>query len=88
MGLIRRPQQRDAWRTLEIEALLGHLRPWSAKQVRTHFDQLHRTGMITAVREHSNGPWRYRLPEEFAMRSTAFSGLPNLQEIAARPQAS
>ena len=88
MGLIRRPPQRDAWRTLEIDALLGHLRPWSAKQVRTHFDKLHRTGMITAEREHSNGPWLYRLPEEVALRSTAFGGLPNLQENAPGVQTS
>ena len=49
---------------------------WSAKQVRAHFERLRRSGMITAEREHDNGPWQYELPEELTSRSSVFRGLP------------
>jgi len=86
MGLVRRPPQRNAWRTMEIDALLAHLRPWSVKQVRTHFDQLQRMGMITAQREHANGPWRYALPEALADQHTVFRRLPTAEELRGRAQ--
>ena len=83
MGLARRPPDQEAWRGAEVEALIAYLRPWSVKQVRTHFEQLRRTGMIAAEREHTNGPWRYKLPEELGRRSSAFAWLPGVQEITA-----
>jgi hypothetical protein len=83
MGLIRRPPVRETWTSASIDSLRGYLRPWSAKQVRTHFEQLHRAGMITAQREHPNGPWQYGLPEELTSRTRAFGGLPSAQELVA-----
>ena len=88
MGLVRRPPDRNAWRQADVNALIACLRPWTYKQVRTHFDLLRRAGMLTADREQSNGPWRYELPEELTNRPTAFEGLPSVQEITARAQAS
>jgi hypothetical protein len=84
MGLMRRPPPRDRWRNVEAAAIAGCLRPWTAKQVRTHFDQLRRTGMITAEREAANGPWRYALPEELQGRRDAYRRLPTAAELIAR----
>ena len=83
MGLVRRPPEQDAWRRAGINALVTYLRPWSAKQTRTHFEQLRRAGVITAEREHRNGPWQYTLPEDLMVRSNAFAGLPQIQAPAA-----
>ena len=85
MGLVRRPPERDVWQRAEVNGLIGCLRPWSSKQVRTHFEQLCRAGMITAERERGNGPWRYRLPENLTVRSNVFGGLPRIQAPAAAP---
>ena len=84
MGLLRRPPPRDHWRSVETAALLNYLRPWTAKQVRTHFDQLRRSGMITAERAAANGPWRYALPEELQGRRDAYRRLPTAAELIAR----
>jgi hypothetical protein len=84
MGLVRQPPPRDRWQRAEVSSQIDYLRPWAAKQVRTHFDQLHRTGMITAERATANGPWRYTLPEELVGRNSAYSGLPTAAELIAR----
>lgn len=81
---MRRPPSRDRWRNVEAAALEGCLRHWTAKQVRTHFDQLRRSGMITAERETANGPWRYALPEEFQGRRDAYRRLPMAADLIAR----
>jgi hypothetical protein len=81
MGLVRRPPDRNAWRSNPASELSEHLRPWSAKQVRSHFDRLVRAGFVTAERAHGNGPWRYALPEELACSSSAFRGLPRAENL-------
>ena len=87
MGLVQRPPERDAWRRADVDALVTYLRPWSAKQLRTHFEQLRRLGIITAEREFENGPWRYTLPENLTSRSNAFRGLPSIQDCLSTPPA-
>jgi hypothetical protein len=87
LGLVRRPPDREAWRRAEVSDLIACLRPWTYKQVRTHFDLLCKAGMITAKREQTNGPWRYALPQELTSRPTAFRGLPTVQEITGGGQA-
>jgi hypothetical protein len=84
MGLVRRPPPQDRWQSMDAVALVNDLRPWTAKQVRTHFDQLRRIGMITAERETANGPWRYALPEEIQGRRGAYRRLPTAAELIAR----
>ena len=84
MGLVRRPPEGDAWRTARIDDLIGYLRPWTTKQVRVRFDQLHRAGMITAERPRDNGPWQYGLPEELTGRVSAFRSLPNVRDLLGR----
>ena len=84
MGLLRRPLPRGRWRNTETVDLVNYLRPWTAKQVRTHFDQLRRSGMLTAERETANGPWRYVLPEELQGRRNAYRHLPTAAELIAR----
>jgi hypothetical protein len=84
MGLVRRPPPREHWRSEETVSLVSYLRPWTAKQVRTHFDQLRRARLITAEREAANGPWRYALPEELQGRHSAYRRLPTAAELIAR----
>jgi len=81
MGLARRPPRRDAWSTATPAYLATNLRPWSLKQVRTHFDRLRREGLITAEREQGNGPWRYELPEELADGPSPFRNMPPVGEL-------
>jgi hypothetical protein len=88
MGLVRRPPEDNAWRSAGVNDVIAYLRPWSAKQVRTHFEQLRRAGMIAAEREHENGPWQYVLPEDLTNRSSAFRGLPSTEDIGRGTQAS
>ena len=57
---------------------------WTTKQVRTHFDQLRRSGMITAERAAANVPWRYALPEKLQGRHDAYRRLPTAAELIAR----
>jgi hypothetical protein len=82
LGFVRRPPDREVWRRAGVDDLIGYLRTWSAKQVRTHFEQLRRVGMITAEREHGNGAWQYALPEELRSRSSVFRGLPSAADLA------
>jgi hypothetical protein len=84
MGLVRQPPPRDRWPNADTAALVNCLRPWSAKQVRAHFDQLRRNGLITAERETANGPWRYALPEELQSRHGGYRRLPTAAELAVR----
>ena len=83
MGLMRRPPNRDTWSTASVDSLTANLRPWSVKQVRTHFDRLRRDGLITAARDHENGPWRYELPEELTDASCPFHSLPPVASLQA-----
>lgn len=84
MGLMGEPPRRERWQGTDVPTLIDCLRPWTAKQVRTHFDQLSRDGMITAERQTANGPWRYTLPEELQGRYGAYRGLPTAAELLAR----
>jgi hypothetical protein len=84
MGLVRRPPDREHWRNMETAAMVDYLRPWTAKQVRTHFDQLRQAHLITAERETANGPLRYALPEELQGRQHSFRHLPTADELVAR----
>ncbi len=86
MGLVRRPPDQEHWRNMDSAAMASFLRPWTAKQVRIHFDQLRRARLITAERETANGPWRYALPEELQGRHNAFRRLPTAAELVARQQ--
>jgi len=84
LGLVRRPPTKNEWRRLPPRSLIQLLRPWSTKQIRTHFDGLRRQGLITAERDHSNGPWRYELPEELSVNGSTFANLPSAQELEAQ----
>jgi hypothetical protein len=81
MGLLRRLPDRKVWRKASVDDLIGWLCSWSPKQVRTHFEHLRRGGMVTAEREHGNGPWKYALPEELTDCCSAFRGLPSAQDL-------
>jgi len=81
MGLVRRPVDANAWPTTSVDSLAANLRSWSVKQVRTHFDRLRRDGLITAERNHGNGPWRYELPEELTDASCPFRSLPPVASL-------
>jgi hypothetical protein len=80
MGLMRRPPSESSWPSRSASALLGLLHQWSYKQVRRHFDDLKRRGMITADREHDNGPWQYLLPEELSASTSPFQHLPLVEQ--------
>jgi hypothetical protein len=84
MGLVRQPLPRAHWHGNDIATLIDCLRPWTAKQVRTHFDQLRRDGMLAAERQTPNGPWMYTLPEELLGQHRAYSRLPTAAELIAR----
>ena len=81
MGLVGRPPSATAWSSVSASALMGSLRRWSYKQVRRHFDDLKRRDMITANREHGNGPWQYLLPEELSAQVSTFHRLPPAEEL-------
>jgi predicted transcriptional regulator len=83
MGLTGKQVSDLVWKQSSARELARRLRPWSVKQVRTHFDRLQKDGLITAEREASNRPWRYRLPEELSDPSSPFSGLPTAQDLEA-----
>ena len=79
LGLVRRlPPERD-WSRASPADLAKYLKPWSVKQVRTHFEVLQRQGLVTAEREHDNGPWQYELPEALTTNGSPFAGLPPLE---------
>ena len=87
MGLTRRPPGAGDWTGFPASRLVGLLRPWAEKQTRTHFERLHKAGLITAERQPSNGPWRYLLPEEFSVAATAFCDLPPADQLPTPPSA-
>lgn len=82
MGLARRPPNRDDWSRTAASPLTGLLRSWTVKQVRTQFERLYRSGLITAERHPRSGPWRYLLPEEFNGTGSAFADLPPVEQLA------
>lgn len=84
LGLARRPPLKSEWKQLPSQSLAQLLRPWSIKQIRTRFDILRRQGLITAERDHANGPWRYDLPEELSAGGSMFADLPSAQELQAQ----
>jgi len=83
MGIARRRPEPGEWSNLAAGRLASLLRPWTAKQVRSHFERLHKAGLITAERQPRNGPWRYLLPEEFSVAGTAFGDLPPADQLPA-----
>ena len=91
MGLTRGAPNRNDWSARSADDLTRMLRPWSAKQVRTHFDRLRQANLITAERDPTNGPWRYALPEQFCGIDSPFRHLPSPEElsnpVAVQPQA-
>ena len=84
LGLATQLPSKSEWRRLPPKSLAQLLRPWSIKQIRTHFDVLRRQGLITAERDHSNGPWRYEIPEELWKHGSLFANLPAAQELEAQ----
>jgi DNA-binding MarR family transcriptional regulator len=83
MGIVGERVTDRVWQRTSARELARSLRPWSAKQVRAHFDRLRRDGLITAERDAANGPWRYELPEEISDASSPFSDLPTAHELDA-----
>ena len=81
MGLVHRPPNRNAWSTASPASLASNLCPWSVKQVRTHFDRFRRDGLLTAERDHENGPCRYELPDELTDVSSPFHDLPPITRL-------
>ena len=57
------------------------LRPWSQKQVRTQFDALRKSGLITGERESGNAPWQCRLPEALDATVSPFVSLPEADDL-------
>lgn len=64
------------WPSRDAEVCRNLLLRWSPKQVRTHFHRLVGEGLISAIRESDNLPWKYRLPESLAEVASPFSKLP------------
>jgi hypothetical protein len=83
MGIARRQPEPGEWSNLAAGNLASLLRPWTVKQVRSHFERLHKSGLVTAERQPRNGPWRYLLPEELNMAGTAFGDLPPADQLPA-----
>jgi hypothetical protein len=81
MGLIRRPPSKRDFDRSDPRTLSLMLRPWSQKQVRTHFDALRKAGWITGERESANAAWQYYLPEELNMSSSPFRSLRPANEL-------
>jgi hypothetical protein len=69
------------WSRLPASELTERLTTWSSKQVRTHFDRLKKTGLITARRLKANGPILYELPEELANANSPYSSLPSIDPL-------
>ena len=76
MGLVRRPPSERDFKRSEPRKLTTMLRPWSQKQVRSHFDAPCKSSMITGERESGNAPWQYRIPEKMSNPSSPFRSLP------------
>lgn len=81
MGFSRNPPTREQWRASVAESVVSQLLAWSPKQVRTHFDRLHKAGFVSAEREHDNGPWQYVLPEELSTAVSPFHSLPTAADL-------
>lgn len=81
MGLVRQPPIESAFMKSEPQRLTMMLRSWSPKQVRTQFDALRKSGLITGERKAGNGSWEYRIPEELNAVSSPFDNLPKAEEL-------
>ncbi len=81
MGLVRQPPQERDFQRSEARTLSTMLRPWSQKQVRTQFDALRKSGLITGERESGNAPWQYRLPEALNASVSPFAALPDADDL-------
>ncbi len=75
MGHTRRVAPRAGWHRGSADSLASSLLTWSAKQVRSHFDRLQRSGYIVAERPRPNGPWLYKLPEELTAYNNPYQRL-------------
>jgi hypothetical protein len=76
LGFSGATPQRQNWQRRSVESLTAPLLTWSVKQVRTHFGQLQKAGLVAAERDRANGPWLYALPEEVTQISSPFRDLP------------
>ena len=83
MGLVRQPPRERDFKRSKPRTLTTILHPWSQKQVRTHFEALRKSGLITGERESGNAPWQYRLPERLSKTSSPFQSLPSANELFA-----
>jgi hypothetical protein len=81
MGLMRQPPSTSQFLDTTIPKLTSILRPWSSKQVRTQFDALRKSGLVSGERAAGNGPWQYRLAEEIELSTSPFRCLPPVSEI-------
>lgn len=81
LGLSRPCPPEMNWRALAGNKKLSLLRSWSYKQVRTHFEALHRQKLIGGERESANGSWQYRLPESLSQVIHRFHWLPKPEEV-------
>ena len=81
MGLIRQPPSDSQFPETELPKLTSILRSWSPKQVRTQFDALRKSGLISGERQAGNGPWQYRLPEQIELSASPFRYLPPVNEV-------
>jgi hypothetical protein len=81
MGLVRQPPSTSLFSDTKLPKLTSILRSWSPKQVRTQFQALRKSGLISGEREAGNGPWQYRLPEELEVSSSPFCTLPTVGEV-------
>jgi hypothetical protein len=62
----------------DIKLLLeGHVA--GIRAVFVYFEQLTKLGLVTARREHANGPIRYEIPEELTNVESPFSTLPTIR---------
>lgn len=80
LGLLTRPPSEADWSRASPVVLASHLKPWSTKQVRTHFESLQNRNLVTASRERNNGAWLYELPEALVTSGSPFAELPALED--------
>ena len=81
MGFAGPIPEQGSWRRRSAEELATLLRSWSVKQVRTHFEQLQKAGLVVAERDRANGPWLYTLPEEISQPTNPFRDIPSSAEL-------
>jgi hypothetical protein len=82
MGFSGATPKRQNWQRRSVETLTAPLLTWSVKQVRTHFGQMQKSGLVVAERDQANGPWMYALPEELTQISSPFRDLPPAADLA------